>query len=407
VRLVRPVADPAGPRAAQPRAAWRRVPRGVVVLGVVSLCMDVSSELIHALLPVLLVTTLGVGVAAVGLIEGVAEATAAVTKVFSGVLSDRSGTRKRLAVVGYALGALSKPVFPLAGSAGAVLAARFVDRVGKGIRGAPRDALVADLTPPEARGTAYGLRQALDSVGSFAGPLLAVVLMLAYHDRIRAVLWWAVVPAALSVALVVFGVHEPPDRIPRTARGWPVRHRDLAAFGRAYWAVVAVGVVFTLARFSEAFLVLKGQAVGLPLARVPLVLVAMNVAYAAAATPAGTLSDRVGRRTVLAAGMLVLAVADGVLAWSSAVGGVYVGAALWGVHLALSHGVLAALVADTAPDAQRGTAFGLFNLASGGALLLASVGAGALWQGFGPAATFAVGGGIAVVAATALACASR
>lgn len=396
---------------AAPNASWRDVPRGVVVLGLVSLLMDVASELVHALLPLLLVTTLGVGVAAVGLMEGVAEATVAVTKVFSGVLSDRSGRRKRLAVLGYGLGALSKPVFPLAGSAAAVLGARVVDRVGKGIRGAPRDALVADLTPPALRGTAYGLRQALDSVGAFAGPLAAAGLMLAYGGRIRAVLWWAVLPAVASVALAVLGVREPPPR-PRPGplggrpRGWPLRGGELAALGRPYWAVVGVGVVFTLARFSEAFLVLDGPAVGLPLARVPLVLVAMNAAYALAATPAGALSDRVRRPTVLAAGMLTLAGADLVLARSRGPAGLFAGAALWGVHLALSQGVLAALVADTAPGERRGTAFGMFNLATGGALLAASAAAGALWQAYGPAATFGVGGGLAVAAAVGLAAAT-
>lgn len=396
------------------------MPRGVVVLGLVSLCMDVSSELIHALLPLLLVDTLGVGVAAVGLIEGLAEATASVTKVFSGALADRTGRPKRLALLGYGLGALSKPVFPLAGSAAAVLGARFADRVGKGIRGAPRDALVADLTPPALRGTAYGLRQALDSVGAFAGPLLAVGLMLAYHGQIRRVLWWAVIPAALSVALLALGVREA-DPGPagatvgvsprRAAQGWPLRRRDLAGLGPAYWPVVAAGVVFTLARFSEAFLVLAGQAAGLPLARVPLVLVAMNVAYAAASTPAGTLSDRVGRRTVLAAGMLTLAAADGVLAYAlgapGRIAGLLAGAALWGLHLALSQGVLAALVADVAPGGRRGTAFGVFNLVTGLALLGASVGAGALWQAAGPRATFAAGAVVAVAAAAGLARTAR
>ena len=382
---------------------WRGVPHGVWALGFVSLLMDVSSELIHALLPLLLVDSLGVGVATVGLMEGVAEATAAVTKVFSGALSDRIGKRKALAVLGYGLGALSKPVFPLAGSAAMILAARIADRFGKGIRGAPRDALVADITPPEVRGAAYGLRQALDSVGAFAGPLLAVLLMLAYAGRIRSVLWWAVVPAAASVAVVVLAVREPAGLVPGQRRGWPVRQCDLAALGGTYWAVVATGVLFTLARFSEAFLILDGQAAGLPLALVPLVMVGMNAAYAAAATPAGTLSDRLGRRSLLIAGMLVLAGADLVMAVVPGIVGVFAGAGLWGLHMALSQGLLAALVADTAPGELRGTAFGVFNLATGIALLLASAAAGALWQAFGPAATFTAGGVFAVVSAGALA----
>lgn len=380
----------------------RDVPRTVWALGFVSLFMDISSELIHALLPLLLVDTLGAGVAEVGLIEGVAEATAAVTKVFSGALSDRIGKRKLLAALGYGLGALSKPVFPLAGSAAVVLAARFADRVGKGIRGAPRDALVADVTPAHLRGTAYGLRQALDSVGAFAGPLSAVLLMAAMADRIRAVLWWAVLPAAISVLLVLFVVREPPGTVSPPRRGPPIRRDDLAALGRGYWTVVTVGVLFTLARFSEAFLILKGQASGLSLTLVPLVMVAMNVAYAAGATPAGMLSDRAGRRGVLAAGMLVLAIADLVLAATSGLVGLFAGAALWGMHMALSQGLLSALVADAAVPALRGTAFGVFNLVTGAALLLASVLAGALWQIAGPATTFAAGGTFATVAAAAL-----
>lgn len=386
-----------------PKPSWRDVPGSVWALGFVSLFMDVSSELIHALLPLFLVNSLGVGVAAVGLIEGVAEATASVTKVFSGALSDRLGRRKLLAALGYGLGAASKPVFPLAGSAALVLAARFADRVGKGIRGAPRDALVADATPPELRGTAYGLQQALDSVGAFAGPLLAVALMAAYADRIRTVLWWAIPPAAASVFLVLLAVREPASLAPPSGRrAWPIRREDLAALGRGYWGVVGIGVLFTLARFSEAFLVLKGQEAGLPLTLVPLVMVCMNVVYAAASTPAGALSDRLGRRVLLAAGMLALAGADLVLAAVPGLTGLFVGAALWGLHMALSQGLLAALVADTAPGPLRGTAFGLFNLVTGLSLLLASVLAGALWQAAGPPATFAVSGVFAAIAAAAL-----
>lgn len=389
------------------RPTWRDVPRGVWALGFVSLFMDVSSELIHALLPLFLVDSLGVGVAAVGLIEGIAEATGAVTKVFSGAISDRIGKRKLLVVLGYGLGTLSKPVFPLAGSAAVVLAARFTDRIGKGIRGAPRDALVADITPPSLRGTAYGLRQGLDSVGAFAGPLLAVLLMVAYADRIRAVLWWAVLPGVLSVVLVLLSVHEPAGLVRTAQRGWPVRRDEFSALGGAFCAVVAIGVLFTLARFSEAFLILDGQAAGLPLAFVPLVMVCMNAAYAVAAVPAGALSDRLGRRGLLTAGMLILAGADLALAVSSGIAGLFVGAGLWGLHMALSQGLLAALVADTAPIELRGTAFGLFNLATGIALLLASVIAGALWQAFGPTATFSAGGAFAVVAGGALTLFSR
>ncbi len=384
------------------KPGWRDVPATVWALGFVSLFMDTSSELIHALLPLFLVDSLGVGVAAVGLIEGVAEATASVTKIFSGVLSDRIGKRKLLAAFGYSLSAASKPVFPLAASVGTVLAARFVDRVGKGIRGAPRDALIADVTPPDIRGTAYGLRQALDSVGAFAGPLFAVLLMAAYADRIRTVLWWAVVPAAVAVVLILFAIREPENVTPSSRRGWPIQREDLADLGHSYWAVVGTGVLFTMSRFSEAFLVLKGQASGLPLTLVPLVMVCMNVVYAAASTPIGALSDRLGRRSLLAIGMLVLAIADLVLAMTTGLGGLFFGAALWGLHMALSQGLLSALVADASPANLRATAFGLFNLVTGIVLLLASLLAGALWQISGPAVTFGVGGVFAAAATFAV-----
>jgi len=386
---------------AQPPTTYRRIPSAVWALGFVSLFMDVSSELIHALLPLFLVDRLGATLLTVGLIEGVAEATAGITKVFSGALSDWFGRRKLLAVLGYGLGALSKPLFPLAGSAGLVLAARFVDRVGKGIRGAPRDALVADVTPADLRGAAYGLRQALDSVGAFLGPLFAVLLMAVYADHIRAVLWWAVLPGAISVCLIVFAVREPaPAGRPR--RGAPLRRADLAALPRGYWITVLIGVLFTFARFSEGFLVLKGQQAGLALTLVPLVLVAMNLVYAAASTPVGALSDRLGRSGLLAGGMLVLAAADVVLAAIPGLAGLFAGVALWGLHMALSQGLLAAMVADAAPASLRGTAFGVFNLATGIVLLLASLLAGALWQAAGPGATFAAGAGFAAAATVVL-----
>jgi MFS family permease len=374
-----------------PSATWRDVPKSVWALGFVSLLMDVSSELIHSLLPVFLVTVIGTSMAVVGLIEGVAEATAAITKVFSGALSDRIGKRKLLVGIGYGLAAVTKPVFPLASTAWEVLAARFVDRIGKGIRDAPRDALVADITPPAIRGASYGIRQALDTVGGFAGPLLAMALIALYANDFRAVFWWAVVPAALAVLLIIVGVREP-DGVKGTARpGWPLRKEDLLRLSPAFWIVVAVGVMFTLARFSQAFLVLKAQAEGLPLALIPLVFVLMNLVYAATATPAGILSDRIGRVKLLSCGLGSLFIADLTLAFVPGLGGVFVGVGLWGLHLGFSQGLLSALVADTAPDDLRGTAFGLFNLVSGGALLIASVLAGWLWQSFGATSTFLAG----------------
>ena len=371
-------------------ATLRSIPAGVWVLGFVSLLMDISSEMIHSLLPMFLVGSLGVSVATVGLIEGIAEATALVTKVFSGALSDWLGRRKGLALLGYALGAFTKPVFALATGASAVVAARFVDRIGKGIRGAPRDALVADLAPPHLRGAAFGLRQSLDTVGAFVGPLLATLLMLLWANDFRAVFWVAVLPGLLAVALLAFGLHEParPAGVPRSN---PIRREAWQQLGRGYWAVVALGAVFTLARFSEAFLVLRAQQSGIPMALVPLVMVAMNLVYAATAYPFGKLSDRIGHRGLLAAGLLVLVLSDAVLALATNPAWVLVGVALWGVHMGMTQGLLAAMVADMAPAALRGTAFGVFNLVSGVAMLAASVLAGLLWDRFGASATFQAG----------------
>ena len=385
----------------------RSVPRGVWALGFVSLFMDVSSEMVHALLPALLVGTLGASVALLGLIEGIAEATAAITKVFSGWISDRLGRRKLLAVVGYGLAAIVKPVFPLAATPVEVLGARFLDRVGKGVRGAPRDALVADITPPEVRGLAYGVRQGLDTVGAFVGPLLAIGLMFALADNVRHVLAWAVVPALIAVALLVFGVEDVRPGAGAAQRTTPVRWSELKDLNAAFWVVVAVGVAFTLARFSEAFLILRAQDVGLPIALAPLVMVVMNVAYSLVSAPAGDLSDRVDRRLLLLAGLGVLVLADVALALAGDAAGVFAGVALWGVHMGLTQGVLAALVADAAPERLRGSAFGLFNLASGGALLAASVIAGGLWSVYGAQATFLAGGAFAVMAAAGLMLAVR
>jgi MFS family permease len=367
------------------------------VLGFVSLLMDVSSEMVHALLPMFLVGSLGVSVLAVGLIEGVAESTALIVKVFSGTLSDYLGRRKGLAVLGYAMGAFTKPVFAMASGLGAVVAARFIDRVGKGIRGAPRDALIADITPPHQRGAAFGLRQSLDTVGAFLGPLLATALMLLWANDFRAVFWVAVVPGLLAVVLLVLGVREPPR--PVAARPVnPISRAALARLGPAYWRVVIVGAVFTLARFSEAFLVLRAQQVGIAVAWVPLVMVAMSGVYAASAYPFGKLSDTMDHRRLLALGLAVLVAADLVLAAAGGWPLLLVGVALWGMHMGMTQGLMAAMVADTAPADLRGTAFGFFNLLSGLAMLLSSAIAGLLWDGFGAAFTFYAGAGFATLA---------
>ena len=373
------------------------IPRTVWALGVVSLCMDLSSELVHSLLPVFMTTVLGASMVAVGIVEGVAEATASVVKLFSGWLSDRLGRRKPLVVLGYGLAALSKPLFPLAGSVALVLGARFIDRIGKGIRGAPRDALIADVTPSERRGAAYGLRQALDSVGAVLGPLAAVGLMLLLASEVRAVLWLAVIPALISVVVLVVFVHEGTRKTPSKEK---LSLRSAGGLGGKYWAVVALGAVLTLARFSEAFLVLRAQDLGMALAFVPLVLVVMNVVYTAIAYPAGVAADHGHRMALLVWGLAALIAADLLIATTASVAALFAGVALWGAHLGLTQGLLSTLVADAAPERLRGTGFGVFYLVSGVALLLASVLAGWLWSVHGAAATFYAG---AVFTALALA----
>jgi MFS family permease len=384
------------------RATGTRIPSGVWVLGVVSLLMDVSSEMIHGLLPLFMITTLGVGALTVGIIEGLAESTALIVKVFSGALSDYVGRRKGLAVFGYALGAMTKPLFAVAPSAGVVLTARLLDRVGKGVRGAPRDALVADITPPRLRGAAFGLRQSLDTVGAFIGPLVASGLMLLWGNQFRSVFWVAVIPGLMSVALLQVGLREPEQqRIERRMN--PIRRENLKRLGRSYWWVVGVGALFTLARFSEAFLVLRAQRAGVPLALVPLVMVAMNVVYALSAYPFGKLSDRMSHVRLLALGLLVLMAADLVLAIDGSWAIVIAGVSLWGVHMGITQGLLATMVADTAPVDLRGTAYGTFNLVSGIGMLVASVIAGLLWERLGASSTFHAGAGFCVLTLIGLA----
>jgi MFS family permease len=381
---------------------WRDIPAGVWALGFVSMLMDISSEMIHALLPLYLVAVLHASALTVGVIEGIAEATASITKIFSGALSDRLGKRKLLAALGYGIAAATKPIFPLAPSIGWLVAARFIDRVGKGIRGAPRDALIADLVPAPVRGASFGLRQSLDTVGAFLGPLLAIGFMMLTADNFRLVFWIAVVPAVLSTALIVFGVHDPQPAGDAAPVRSPLSPRELKRLGTPFWLVVGVGTLFTLARFSEAFLLLRAQSVGLPIALAPAVLVLMNVVYALAAWPAGELSDRLGRFGVLAAGFALLVLADLVLALGSSIAPVAVGVALWGLHMGLTQGVLASLVSDTAPANLRGTAFGAFNLVSGLATLIASIVAGGLWDLAGPRGTFLAGAAFTALALVAL-----
>ncbi len=374
-----------------------RLPRGIWVLGFVSMLADISSEMVHSLLPMFLVTTLGASVFAVGVIEGVAESTALITKVFSGALSDYLGRRKGLAVVGYTLGALTKPLFAIATTVGVVIVARFADRVGKGIRGAPRDALVADIAPEHLRGAAFGLRQSLDTVGAFVGPLLATGLMLLWMNDFRSVFWVAAIPGLLAAGLLLFGVREP-ARQSGTGKQNPIRREALRRLGSSYWWVVALGGIFMLARFSEAFLVLLAQQRGVPIALVPLVMVAMNLIYSASSYPFGKLADRMSHVKLLSLGMGVLVASDVVLGLATHWSAVLVGVALWGLHMGMTQGLFAAMVADAAPADLRGTAYGFFNLIGGIALLISSAIAGLLWDRTGASATFFAGATFSLVA---------
>jgi MFS family permease len=373
------------------------VPRSVVALGFVSLFMDISSEIIHSLLPVFLVAVLGASALSVGFIEGIAEAASQVTKLFAGAISDWIGKRKPLVLAGYGLSALTKPLFPLASGVGIVVAARFIDRIGKGIRGAPRDALIGDVTPVELRGTAFGLRQAMDTVGAFIGPLLAMLLMAASNDNFRLVFWVAVLPAIIAV-LLILGVQEPD--VPRAAerRPFPIQRAELGRLDGAYWWLVGVVSILTFGRFSEAFLLLAAEHVGLAIALIPGVLVVMNVVYAASAYPFGRLSDFISRRLLLALGVGFLIAADVILATAGTPWQVAAGVVLWGLHMGATQGLFSTLVVDAAPADLRGTALGMFNLITGAALLVASVLAGWLWTAFGPAATFIAGGTFAGIA---------
>ena len=377
------------------RSSLARLPGGIWALGAVSLFMDVSSEMVHGLLPVFLISVLGASAETVGLIEGVGEATASISKLLSGWVSDRLGKRKALAAIGYGLAALSKPLFALAPTPSVVLAARFSDRVGKGIRGAPRDAMVGDMVPAGLRGAAYGLRQALDTVGAFAGPLIAIALMALLHDDFRAIFWLAVIPALISVLVLLVAVREPPhEAVDNQAR---VKFADVKILGAAYWTVVGIGGVLTLSRFSEAFLILRAQNLGLALSLAPLVLVVMNVVYSLSAYPLGALSDRIDRRWLLGVGFAILIVSDIVLAVAPNLPVVFAGVALWGLHMGMTQGLLAALIADEAPAMLRATSFGVFNFVSGIALLLASLTAGALWDAIGPYATFMAGAAFSLI----------
>jgi MFS family permease len=377
-----------------------KLPRNVWILGFVSLLMDLSSEIYHALLPAFITVTLALPVLALGAIDGIAEATASFAKLASGRLSDRSGRRKPWVLLGYGLAALSKPLFPIAQGALELMGARFADRVGKGIRGAPRDAIIADETAPELRGRAFGLRQALDTIGALIAPLAAVGLMLLFMNDIRTVFWIAAVPAAFSFLLALVAVKEPvtrwtTDKVQPFFRGF----RDLDKPTRR---LLAVAFLFALARFSEGFLILRAIDIGVSATLSPLALVAFNVGFLALAYPAGSLSDRMSPRTILIAGMGVLIAANLLLAQDIGIAGLTIGILLWGAHMALTQGIFARMIADVAPDHLRATSFGAFHFVSGIGTLLASVAAGFIWDRDGAAMTFLAGAGAAAVALTML-----
>lgn len=376
-----------------------KLPKSIWMLGFVSLLMDISSEMIHSLLPLFMMGSLGMTALMVGLIDGLAESTTLIVKVFSGALSDRLGKRKALAVFGYGLSAFTKPLFAMTQGLGLLLTARLMDRLGKGIRGAPRDALITDITPPELRGAAFGLRQALDTIGAVAGPLLATGLMLLWANDFRSVFWVAVFPGLAAMLLLFFGVREPSrapaDILPKPLN--PISKYHLKRLGSNYWYVVTVGGVFTLARFSEAFLILRAHQLAIPLAYIPLVMVAMNLVYASTAYPFGKLSDKMSHRKLLSYGLLVLIASNLLLASSSDWRGLIAGVVLWGVHMGMSQGLFSSMIAATAPADLRGTGFGVFNFVSGFGLLLASLIAGLLWDRYGANFTFYTGAAFATL----------
>jgi MFS family permease len=363
------------------------LPRGVIALGFVSLFMDVSSEMVHALLPVYLTVTLGASAAMVGLIEGLGQGMAQITKLFSGVISDWVGQRKPLAVLGYSLSAVTKPIFYLAGTADWILVARVADRFGKGIRGTPRDAMVADMVPPEARSAAFGLRQSMDSFGAFAGPLLAIGLMLVLGASIPQIFLISVVPALIAVAVLVIVVREPEAKSP-AQRAFPLTWAGLARLQPGLWLAIGIASLMTMARISDAFLILRASDAGVAIWALPLVLVVLNAVDTATSWPVGVLADRIGKRGLLLAGFAVLALANLVLGLEGSLTATFLGIALWGLHMGLTQGLLAAMVADAAPADLRGTAFGLYNLMTGIALLIGNAAAGLAWTAYGPGATF-------------------
>lgn len=368
----------------------QRLHRSVIALGCVSLLMDMSSESIHALLPLFMVEALGLTALAVGLLDGFAEALPFVVKPVSGWLSDRFRNRKGLTVAGYGLAALAKPLFALAGGLGLIVTARLIDRMGKGIRGAPRDALIADLTEPRLRGQAFGLRQSMDTVGAILGPVLAAILIGMWLGDYQTAFWFASIPAGLAMVVLVVGVREPRSR---TAAARPSESIQTTPLSPAFWAITALAAAMALAKPSEAFLLLRAQAMGWSTGEIPLLLAAMNSAYALSAYPAGRFFDRLGERRLLATSLGALGLAL-LLLWSGSHPAMLWSAAIaWGLHLGTSQAVLAALISLHAPSARRGTAFGVYAGCLGGAFILNGAVVGVLWSRVDPqvALAFCIG----------------
>ncbi len=378
----------------------QKLPRNVWFLGFVSLLTDVNSKMVQSVLPLFLVSVLGTNLVTIGVIEGIAESTASVLKIFSGALSDYWGKRKELAVAGYGLSAVFTPLFALATTPARVLFARFADRVGKGIRVAPRNALIADVTPSSQRGAAYGLRQSLDTIGAFSGPFIATALLFYSNQNFRLVFLSAAIPGLMTITILIFGVKEAPKT--SHERRNPLQWNALKSLGKSYWMLVTVALLFNLGNFSDAFLLLRAQQIGIATNLIPLSFVIMNITYGLSAYPIGVLSDKIGRKGLLISGFTLFSLVYFGFAFAQTPWQIWVLFALCGLYLGKTQGLLLANVADKVPEDLRGTAFGLINLVTGVALLPASLLAGILWQHMGSQATFIVSSGFAFAAIVAL-----
>jgi len=380
----------------------KKIPKSIWTLGIVSLFMDISSEIIHSLLPIFMVSILGSSIIAIGIVEGISEATFLLIRIFSGVLSDYLGKRKIISVIGYGISALSKPLFPLANSVSLILIARFFDRLGKGVRESPRDALIGDIAPKSIRGACFGLRQSLDTIGALIGPIVAILGLLIFSNNIRAILWVSVIPAILSVVIFIVGIHDVEHKYTEDEKTFIFKFKNIFKIGTEYWQIVLIGGLLNLARFSDAFLILKAYELGLPITYVPLVMVLMNCFYAVSSYPAGILSDNINRKFILIIGIVFLIIADLVLAFTDSTWMLALGVGFWGMHMAFTKGILDAMVTDTASIRLLGSAYGIFNFVCGIAVLFASIISGVLWQVYGPFYSFSVGAFLAFLACLSL-----